>query len=69
MQLNMLTPTQLTKLFLPGMLAQRRGQVVNMASMAGYLPGPYMAIYFATKAYSCPFPRPSPRNCAARGWR
>jgi len=55
MQLNMLTPTQLTKLFLPGMLAQRRGQVVNMASMAGYLPGPYMAIYFATKAYLLSF--------------
>lgn len=55
MQLNMLTPTQLTKLFLPSMLGRRRGQVVNMASMAGYTPGPYMAIYFASKAYLLSF--------------
>lgn len=55
LQLNMITPTQLTKLFLPQMIAKGRGHIVNMASMAAFLPGPYMTIYFATKAYLLSF--------------
>jgi short-subunit dehydrogenase len=55
LQLNMITPTQLTKLFLPGMIAKGRGHIVNMASMAAFMPGPYMTIYFATKAYLLSF--------------
>ena len=43
--------TELTLRFLPGMLQRRRGGVVNVGSITGYMPGPRMALYFATKAY------------------
>lgn len=50
-QVNITTLTRLTKLLLPGMLSRRRGQVMNVASTASFQPGPYMAVYYATKAY------------------
>jgi short-subunit dehydrogenase len=43
--------TDLTLRFLPGMIERRRGGVLNLGSMASYAPGPYMAAYFASKAY------------------
>jgi len=55
LQLNAVTLTQLTKRFLPGMLARRRGGVLNVASTAGFQPGPLMAVYYATKAYVLSF--------------
>jgi len=51
LKVNMLALTHLTKLFLPGMLAQRRGKILNVASTAAFQPGPLMAAYYATKAY------------------
>jgi uncharacterized protein len=50
MRLNMETLTILTKRFLPGIIA-RRGKIMNVASTAAFQPGPYMAVYYATKAY------------------
>jgi len=47
--------TQLTRLLLPGMLARRRGRILNVASTAGFAPGPLMAVYYATKAYVISF--------------
>lgn len=41
----------LMKLYLPGMVARDRGHILNVASIAGFLPGPLMATYYATKAY------------------
>jgi len=55
LQLNVVTLTHLTKRFLPGMLARRRGGVLNVASTAGFQPGPWMAVYYATKAYVISF--------------
>jgi short-subunit dehydrogenase len=55
LQLNVVTLTHLTKKFLPGMLARRRGGVLNLASTAGFQPGPLMAVYYATKAYVISF--------------
>ncbi len=49
-QVNMVALTHLTKLFLPQIRA-REGKVLNVASMAAFVPGPYMAIYYASKAY------------------
>jgi uncharacterized protein len=49
--LNMGALTHLTRLFLPSMLAKRKGYVLNVASTAAFQPGPLMAVYFATKAY------------------
>lgn len=51
MQLNMATLTVLTKLFLHPMLARHNGKILNVASTAGFQPGPLMAVYYATKAY------------------
>lgn len=50
-QLNCLALTRLTKLFLADMLAQKHGRILNLASTASFQPGPYQAVYFATKAY------------------
>lgn len=51
MQLNMVTLTHLTKLFLPGMLKRGTGRIINVASTAAFQPGPLMAVYYASKAY------------------
>ena len=54
-QVNVLALTELTKRFLPAMLARRSGRILNVASTAGFLPGPLMAVYYATKAYVISF--------------
>jgi short-subunit dehydrogenase len=50
-QVNITALTGLTGLFLPGMIGRRRGGILNVGSVAGFLPGPNMAVYFATKAF------------------
>lgn len=50
-QVNVAALTHLTRLTLPGMVEHRRGGVLNVASTAGFQAGPYMAVYYATKAY------------------
>jgi short-subunit dehydrogenase len=50
-QVNVTALTELTGLFLPGMRARGRGRVLNVGSVAGFQPGPLMAVYYATKAY------------------
>jgi short-subunit dehydrogenase len=45
----------LTRRLLPSMLARRRGGVLNVGSTAGFQPGPFMAVYYATKAYVVSF--------------
>jgi short-subunit dehydrogenase len=50
-QVNVACLTALTRLFLPGMLARRRGRILNVSSTAAFQPGPFMAVYYATKAY------------------
>ena len=41
----------LTKLFLKDFVKRDYGRILNVASMAGFMPGPYMATYYATKNY------------------
>lgn len=53
--LNIAALTELTRLFLPGMIARRSGRIMNVASTAGFQPGPLMAVYYATKAYVISF--------------
>lgn len=50
-ELNMTALTALTRRFLPGMIARKRGGVINVASTAAFQPIPFMAVYAATKAY------------------
>ena len=55
LQLNVVSLTHLTRLLLPEMLRRRRGRILNVASTAGFQPGPFMAVYCATKAYVLSF--------------
>ena len=53
--LNITALTALTRLFLPAMIEQRSGKVLNVASTAGFQPGPLMTVYYASKAYVISF--------------
>lgn len=53
-QVNMVALTHLTKLFLPQIRA-REGMIMNVASTAAFQPGPFMAVYYASKAYVLSF--------------
>lgn len=53
--LNVTALTDLTRLFLPGMIERRRGRILNVSSTAAFQPGPLMAVYYATKAYVISF--------------
>jgi len=50
-QLNVTSLTLLSRLLLPGMLERGTGRIMNVASLAGFGPGPTMAVYHATKAF------------------
>ena len=52
---NITALTDLTRLLLPGMVERRRGRILNVASTAAFQPGPFMAVYYATKAYVLSF--------------
>jgi len=49
--LNIRALTDLSLHFLPGMVARGRGGVLNLGSIAGFMPGPNMALYYASKSY------------------
>ena len=51
--LNISAPTQLIRSVLPAMKARRHGGILAVASLGGYVPGPYQASYYASKAYLC----------------
>jgi len=53
--LNVRAVTELTRAYLPGMVQRRFGRVMNLASTAAFQPGPFMATYFASKAYVLSF--------------
>jgi short-subunit dehydrogenase len=50
-QVNMTSLVELTWLFLKPMLARREGRILNVASIAAFQPGPFMAMYYASKAF------------------
>lgn len=54
-RVNVVALTDLTRTFLPGMVARGFGRVLNIASTAAFQPGPYMSVYYATKAYVLSF--------------
>lgn len=45
----------LTRRFLPGMVERDRGRILNVASVVAYGPGPYMSVYYASKAFVLSF--------------
>lgn len=52
--LNMRTTTDLSLRFMETLI-RRKGGILNVASVAGFFPGPGMAVYHATKAYLLSF--------------
>jgi hypothetical protein len=50
-QVNVTALVHLTRLFLPAMIARKSGRILNLGSTAGFQPGPFMAVYYATKAF------------------
>lgn len=50
-QTNIVAYHILTKLYLKDMKEKNSGKILNVASIAGFMPGPLMATYYATKAY------------------
>jgi len=55
MQVNIVALTQLTRLLLPAMIERKQGRILNVASIAAFMPGPLMAVYYASKAYVLSF--------------
>ena len=49
--LNIRALTELSLHFLPGMVTRKRGGILNLSSVAGFMPGPYMALYYASKGF------------------
>src|ERR1700687_6151098 len=66
-QLNVTALTELTILFLGPMLERRSGKIMNVASTAGFQPGPLMGVYYATKAYVISFSEALDNELADRG--
>jgi short-subunit dehydrogenase len=50
-QVNIAALVALTRAFLPAMIERRRGRILNVGSTAGFTPGPFMAVYYASKAF------------------
>jgi uncharacterized protein len=50
-KVNVAALTELTGLFLPGMVQRRGGGILNVGSVAGFVAGPRLAVYYASKAF------------------
>jgi short-subunit dehydrogenase len=48
---NVAAVVELTRLLLPAMIARKSGRILNVGSTAGFQPGPFMAVYYASKAF------------------
>jgi short-subunit dehydrogenase len=66
--LNMRALVDLSLIFADS-LARHRGGILNLGSLAGFLPGPNMAVYYATKAFVLSFSEALHREFAPRGIR
>jgi len=66
--LNVRSLTDLSLAFIEP-LQRRRGGILNVASVAGFLPGPGMAVYYASKAYVVSFSEALHRELKPRGVR
>lgn len=48
---NIIAPLSLTKLFVKDMIKEKEGYILNISSLGGFLPGPYIASYYASKSF------------------
>lgn len=51
LQVDVLAVMELCRLFAPAMIARGSGGILNVASVAGFMPGPYLSTYYASKAF------------------
>lgn len=65
--LNISALTYLTHAILQGMLKAGTGRIMNVASIAGFMPGPGMAVYYASKAYVLSFSEALARELKGSG--
>lgn len=54
-QLNITALTHLSRVLIPGMRKFKSGRILNVASVAAFMPGPLMSVYYASKAYVLSF--------------
>lgn len=54
-QVNIVALMELTYLYLPNMLTNSKGRILNLASVASFQPGPLMSVYYASKAFVLSF--------------
>lgn len=66
---NVAAVTRLTRYYLPAMRARARGGIMNLSSLAAFLPGPWQAPYFASKAYVLSLTAAIGGECAGEGVR
>jgi uncharacterized protein len=66
--LNVRAVTDLSLAFMDSLI-RRRGGLMNVASLAGFMPGPGMAVYYASKAYVLSFTEALHRELAPQGVR
>jgi len=66
-KLNILALAALARLFLPDMVVRHSGRILNVGSMAGFLPGPLNSIYYATKAFVISFSEAIANELAGTG--
>ena len=50
-ELNVAALTAISLIYLPRLVSANRGGIINVGSVAGFFPGPYFSVYYATKAY------------------
>jgi len=55
MQVNMVSLTNLTHHYAQGMVTRRQGKILNISSVASFMPGPLQAVYYASKAFVTSF--------------
>jgi short-subunit dehydrogenase len=67
MQVNMAALTELTHVYLAGMVRRKRGRILNVSSTASFMPGPLQAVYYATKAYVTSFTQAVAEEVAVHG--
>ncbi|MDT3778403.1 SDR family oxidoreductase [Nitrospira sp. MA-1] len=67
LQVHIHVTTESTRLFLPDMMNRRQGAIINVASVAGFFPIPYMAEYAATKAFIISFSEAVAMEARERG--
>jgi uncharacterized protein len=66
-RLNCVSPAEITRHFLPGMLARRKGAILFVSSLMGFQGVPYMANYSATKGYLLNFGEALHHECRDQG--